>query len=117
MDLQLTTKAQEAFAQAATTAAAKHHPAIEPAHLLLALAAQPGTTTPALLEKAGSSVAAATAAAEKEMATLPQVSGGAQQPQLSRTAAAAIQAEPSITHCDLPGCVRCNDMVAGGPIV
>ncbi|HEY9493724.1 MAG TPA: ATP-dependent chaperone ClpB [Intrasporangium sp.] len=91
MDLQLTTKAQEAFAQAATTAAAKHHPAIEPAHLLLGLAAQQGTTTPALLEKAGSSVGAATAAAEKEMAALPQVSGGAQQPQLSRTAAAAIQ--------------------------
>ncbi|GAA6525242.1 ATP-dependent chaperone ClpB [Intrasporangium sp. DVR] len=91
MDLQLTNKAQEAFAQAATTAAAKHHPNIEPAHLLLALAAQPGTTTPTLLEKAGSSVAAATAAAEKEMAALPQVTGGAQQPQLSRTAAAAIQ--------------------------
>ena len=31
MDLQLTTKAQEAFAQAATTATGKHHPAIEPA--------------------------------------------------------------------------------------
>jgi len=91
MDLQLTTRAQEAFAQAATTAAAKHHPNIEPAHLLLALAAQPGTTTPTLLEKAGSSVAAATAAAEKELAALPQVTGGAQQPQLSRTAAAAIQ--------------------------
>ncbi|AXG14626.1 ATP-dependent chaperone ClpB [Intrasporangium calvum] len=91
MDLQLTTRAQEAFAQAATTAAAKHHPNIEPAHLLLALAAQPGTTTPTLLEKAGSSVAAATAAAEKELAVLPQVTGGAQQPQLSRTAAAAIQ--------------------------
>ncbi|MDC5696756.1 ATP-dependent chaperone ClpB [Intrasporangium calvum] len=91
MDLQLTSKAQEAFAQAATTAAAKHHPNIEPAHLLLALAAQPGTTTPTLLEKAGSSVAAATAAAEKEMAAFPQVTGGAQQPQLSRTAAAALQ--------------------------
>ena len=58
MDLQLTTKAQEAFAQAATTATGKHHTAIEPAHLLLALAAQPGTTTPTLLEKAGSSASA-----------------------------------------------------------
>ena len=91
MDLQLTTKAQEAFAQAATTATGKHHPAIEPAHLLLALAAQPGTTTPALLEKAGSSVAAATSAAEKAMAAMPQVTGGAQQPALSRTAAAVVQ--------------------------
>jgi ATP-dependent Clp protease ATP-binding subunit ClpB len=91
MDLQLTNKAQEAFAQAATTATAKHHPAIEPAHLLLALAAQPGTTTPALLEKAGSSVGAATSVAERAMAAFPQVSGGAQQPQLSRTAAAVVQ--------------------------
>ncbi|MGW5241103.1 ATP-dependent chaperone ClpB [Monashia sp. NPDC004114] len=91
MDLQLTNKAQEAFAQAATTAAGKHHPNIEPAHLLLALAAQSGTTTPALLQAAGSSVALATETAEKAMAALPQVTGGAQQPQLSRTALAAIQ--------------------------
>jgi ATP-dependent Clp protease ATP-binding subunit ClpB len=83
MDLQLTNKAQEAFAQAATTATGKHHPNIEPAHLLLALAAQPGTTTPALLTAAGSSVAAATTAAERAMASMPQVTGGVQQPQLS----------------------------------
>ena len=91
MDLQLTNKAQEALAQAATTAAAKHSPNVEPAHLLLALAAQPGTTTPSLLEKAGSSVTAATATAERAMAALPQVTGGAQQPQLSRGTAAVIQ--------------------------
>ncbi|GAA1982180.1 ATP-dependent chaperone ClpB [Terrabacter lapilli] len=83
MDLQLTNKAQEAFAQAATTATGKHHPNIEPAHLLLALAAQSGTTTPALLTAGGSSVAAATAAAERAMASMPQVTGGVQQPQLS----------------------------------
>ncbi len=91
MDLQLTTKAQEAFAQAATTATGKHHPAIEPAHLLLALAAQTGTTTPALLTAGGSSVTAATAAAERGMASLPQVSGVAQQPQLSPASLRAIQ--------------------------
>ncbi|MDN5789962.1 MAG: ATP-dependent chaperone ClpB [Micrococcales bacterium] len=83
MELQLTTKAQEAFAQAATTAAGKHHPNIEPAHLLVALAAQSGTTTPALLQAGGSSVAAATAAAEQAMGMLAQVTG-ADQPQLSR---------------------------------
>ncbi|MFC7597304.1 ATP-dependent chaperone ClpB [Terrabacter sp. GCM10028922] len=83
MDLQLTNKAQEAFAQAATTATGKHHPNIEPAHLLLALAAQSGTTTPALLTAGGSSVEAATTAAERAMAAMPQVTGGAQQPQLS----------------------------------
>jgi ATP-dependent Clp protease ATP-binding subunit ClpB len=83
MDLQLTNKAQEAFAQAATTATGKHHPNIEPAHLLLALAAQSGTTTPALLTAGGSSVAAATQAAEKAMAAMPQVTGGTQQPPLA----------------------------------
>ena len=91
MDLQLTNKAQEAFAQAATTATGKHHPNIEPAHLLLALAAQSGTTTPALLTAGGSSVAAATAAAERAMAAMPQVTGGTQQPQLSPTAGRVIQ--------------------------
>ncbi|GGN00407.1 chaperone protein ClpB [Terrabacter tumescens] len=91
MDLSLTTKAQEAFAQAATTATGKHHPNIEPAHLLLALAAQSGTTTPALLTAAGSSVAAATAAAERAMASMPQVTGGTQQPQLSPTGLRVIQ--------------------------
>jgi ATP-dependent Clp protease ATP-binding subunit ClpB len=91
MDLQLTNKAQEAFAQAATTATGKHHPNIEPAHLLLALAAQSGTTTPALLTAGGSSVAAATAAAEKAMATMPQVTGGTQQPQLSPAGLRAVQ--------------------------
>ncbi|MGO4600155.1 ATP-dependent chaperone ClpB [Terrabacter sp. 2RAF25] len=91
MDLQLTNKAQEAFAQAATTATGKHHPNIEPAHLLLALAAQSGTTTPALLAAGGSSVAAATAAAERVMSSLPQVSGVAQQPQLSPASLRAIQ--------------------------
>jgi ATP-dependent Clp protease ATP-binding subunit ClpB len=90
MDLQLTTKAQEAFAQASMTATTKHHPNVEPPHLLLALAAQTGTTTPTLLEKAGSSVGAATAVAERAMAKLPQVTGGAQ-PQLGRAGAAVIQ--------------------------
>ncbi|MDN5779866.1 MAG: ATP-dependent chaperone ClpB [Humibacillus sp.] len=97
MDLQLTTRAQEAFAQAATTAAGKHHPNIEPAHLLLALAAQSGTTTPALLTAAGSSVEAATKAAEAGMASLPQVTG-AEQPALSRAGLAAVtQAQQYMT--------------------
>ena len=45
MDLQLTTKANEALAAAARTAAANGHPQIEPAALLKALAEQPDTTT------------------------------------------------------------------------
>jgi aminoglycoside N3'-acetyltransferase len=32
-------------------------------------------------------------------------------------AAAAIRADPAITHCANPECERCNDAVAGGPIL
>ncbi|MFZ5825622.1 MAG: AAC(3) family N-acetyltransferase [Bacillota bacterium] len=32
-------------------------------------------------------------------------------------AAAAIRRDPMITHCGNPGCNRCNDAVAGGPIL
>lgn len=32
-------------------------------------------------------------------------------------AAAAIRANPEITHCDDPVCERCNDAIAGGPIL
>jgi aminoglycoside 3-N-acetyltransferase len=32
-------------------------------------------------------------------------------------AAAAIRANPEITHCGDPACERCNDAVAGGPIL
>ena len=50
MDLQLTNKAQEAFAQAATTATGKHHPNIEPAQLLLAFIASASTLIIELIE-------------------------------------------------------------------
>ena len=75
MSLQLTTKAQEAFAGAARNAAASGHPHVEPAHLLLALTEQPETTTGPLLEATGSSLLAARRAAEAELAKLPTVSG------------------------------------------
>jgi aminoglycoside 3-N-acetyltransferase len=32
-------------------------------------------------------------------------------------ATAAIQAQPSITHCGAAACERCNDAVAGGPVL
>ena len=75
MDLQLTTKAQEAFSAAAREAAAAGHPHLEPAHLLLALTNQADTTTGPLLDYSGSSTAAARRAAQTELATLPKVSG------------------------------------------
>ncbi|MBK8436535.1 MAG: ATP-dependent chaperone ClpB [Austwickia sp.] len=75
MDLQLTTKAQEAFSAAAREAAATGHPHLEPAHLLLALTNQTDTTTGALLEYSGSSMAEARRAAQAELAKLPTVTG------------------------------------------
>ncbi|WP_116115235.1 ATP-dependent chaperone ClpB [Austwickia chelonae] len=75
MSLQLTTKAQEAFAGAARTAATAGHPHVEPAHLLLALTDQPETTTGPLLDATGSSLLAARRAAEAELASLPTISG------------------------------------------
>src|SRR6478735_989681 len=70
MDLQLTTKANEALAAATRAAAAHGHPQIEPAHVLKALAEQSDTTTPALLEAAGTTVAGAVAAADRILAAL-----------------------------------------------
>jgi len=34
-----------------------------------------------------------------------------------KRAAAAIQIKPEITHCDKADCMRCNDMIAGGPVI
>jgi ATP-dependent Clp protease ATP-binding subunit ClpB len=97
MDLQLTTKANEALAAAARTAAANGHPQIEPAALLKALVEQPDTTTPALLEAAGTTVAGAVATADRILATQPSVSGSSvPQPQLSRGALAVLESARSL---------------------
>ncbi|HEU4999250.1 MAG TPA: ATP-dependent chaperone ClpB [Lapillicoccus sp.] len=97
MDLQLTTKANEALAAAARTAAANGHPQIEPAALLKALAEQPDTTTPALLEAAGTTVAGAVATADRLLAALPSVTGSSvPQPQLSRGALAVLESARSL---------------------
>src|SRR5690606_9299835 len=85
MDLQLTTKAQEALSTAVREAAAAGHAQVEPAHLLRALAQQADTTTGPLLDSVGSSAASATQAAESALAGLPSASGSTVgQPQLSR---------------------------------
>ncbi|MBO3130070.1 ATP-dependent chaperone ClpB [Dermatophilus congolensis] len=87
MNLQLTTKAQEAFSAATRNAAASGHPHIEPAHFLLALAQQPETTTGPLLDASGSSLRDARATAERELAKLPTASGSSlANPNLSRAA-------------------------------
>jgi ATP-dependent Clp protease ATP-binding subunit ClpB len=97
MDLQLTTKANEALAAAARAAAAQGHPQIEPAQLLKALAEQPETTTPALLEAAGTTVAGAVATADRLLSALPSVSGASvPQPQLSRGSLAVLESARSL---------------------
>ncbi len=97
MDLQLTTKANEALAAAARAAAAQGHPQIEPAQLLKALAEQPETTTPALLEAAGTTVAGAVATADRLLSALPSVSGSSvPQPQLSRASLAVLESARSL---------------------
>jgi len=85
MDLQLTTKAQEALSTTVREAAAAGHPQVEPAHLLRALARQTDTTTGPLLDAVGSSTQSALQAAETALARLPKVSGSTVgQPQMSR---------------------------------
>jgi len=97
MDLQLTTRAQEALSAAVRDAAASGHPHTEPAHLLRALTQQGESTTPALLEGAGSSTTAAAQAAERALAGLPSVSGSSvSAPGLSRTTTAALESARSL---------------------
>ena len=92
MDLQLTTKAQEAFSAAARDAAASGHPHVEPAHLLLALTQQTDTTTGPLLEATGSSATSAADAARTALRSLPTTSGSSvTPPALSRTGLAVIE--------------------------
>jgi ATP-dependent Clp protease ATP-binding subunit ClpB len=75
MELQLTTKAQEAFSAAVRAAAAAGHPHTEPGHLTVALLDQDGTTTGPLVEAVGGSVASLLHSARTTLAALPTVSG------------------------------------------
>ncbi|MDQ2849559.1 MAG: ATP-dependent chaperone ClpB [Actinomycetota bacterium] len=85
MDLQLTTKAQEAVSAAVQNATTAGNPQVEPAHLLLALTEQTETTTAPLLEAVGATAAAAGAAARKLIASLPAAQGrSVAQPSMSR---------------------------------
>ncbi|CAN5894380.1 ATP-dependent chaperone ClpB [soil metagenome] len=91
MDLQLTTKAQEAVATAVREAAAAGHAQVEPSHLLRALAQQSETTTGPLLDSIGSSATSAVQAAETALRLLPTASGSTVgTPQLSRQSLAVL---------------------------
>ena len=85
MDIQLTTKAQEALSAAVTAAQSAGNPSIEPAHLLKALAEQADTTTGPLLEATGTTPQAVIAQAEADLRTFPSSSGASVgQPGMSR---------------------------------
>ncbi len=90
MELQLTSKAQEAFSDAVRSASAAGHPHVEPAHLLAALTRQSDTTTAALLAASGSSLGAASEAAAKALAALPAVSGSSVSPPTTSRAMLAV---------------------------
>ncbi len=92
MDLNLTTKAQEALSSAVRDAAASGHPHVEPAHILLALSRQTETTTGPLLEATGSSATAAAQAATGILARVAKVSGSSvSAPGLSRSSLALLE--------------------------
>ena len=74
----LTLKSQEALSEAQSLATSRGHSQITPAHLLRALVAQPEGSTVPILQKIGVAVERVQSDAEKRLAALPKVSGGAQ---------------------------------------
>ncbi|HEX2012466.1 MAG TPA: Clp protease N-terminal domain-containing protein, partial [Roseateles sp.] len=86
----LTTRFQEALAEAQSLAVTNDNPYIEPAHLLSAMLAQADGPR-ALLERAGVKVAALKAALDTVLAGLPQVQGEGQQVQPSRDLVGLLQ--------------------------
>ncbi|ABM94511.1 ATP-dependent chaperone ClpB [Methylibium petroleiphilum] len=87
----LTTKFQEALADAQSLAVTRDNPYIEPAHVLAAMLAQ--TDGPkALLERAGANTAALRTAMDVALNGLPQVQGGGQGVQPGRDFVTLMQA-------------------------
>ncbi len=86
----LTTKFQEALADAQSLALGNDHAYIEPVHVLLAMLRQDGGPR-ALLQRAGVNVAGLSAAAELAIKKLPQVQGQ-EQVQIGRDTVSLLQA-------------------------
>jgi len=86
----LTTKFQEALADAQSLAVTRDNPYIEPVHLLAAMLAQPDGPK-AMLDRAGVNTARLQASLEAETRKLPQVQGG-EQVQPGRELGALLQA-------------------------
>ena len=82
----LTTKSQEALAEAISLAADRGNPQVEPLHLLSALLGQQGGVAVALLDAVGVNRADVAARANAAIAALPGAEGSSvQQPSASRT--------------------------------
>ncbi|WP_353092425.1 Clp protease N-terminal domain-containing protein, partial [Methylibium sp.] len=87
----LTTKFQEALADAQSLAVTRDNPYIEPAHVLAAMLAQPDGPK-ALLERAGANTVALKTAMDVALNGLPQVQGGGQGVQPGRDFVTLMQA-------------------------
>ncbi|MFI7585800.1 ATP-dependent chaperone ClpB [Spongisporangium articulatum] len=91
MDLKLTTRSQEAMADAVRRATEAGHAQVEPAHLLAALLDQADGVAVALLAAVGADLNALGTAADAALAGLPSASGSSvAQPQLGRATFAAL---------------------------
>lgn len=93
MNIQFTTKSQEALSAAAMNASTAGNPQIEPAHLLKALMDQRESVAVAVLKAANIDPDAVSTWASSQIAALPKVSGSSvAEAQLSRAGVAAISA-------------------------
>ncbi len=88
----LTTKFQEALADAQSIAVGHDNPYIDPAHLLLAMLRQSDAGARSLLQRAGVNVAALTQALDGMVKRLPQVQGGDGEVQIGRELNALLNA-------------------------
>ncbi|MDN5704082.1 MAG: ATP-dependent chaperone ClpB [Yaniella sp.] len=93
MNIQFTTKSQEALSAAAMNASTAGNPQIEPAHLLKALMDQRESVAVAVLKAANIDPDAVSTRASSQIAALPKVSGSSvAEAQLSRAGVADISA-------------------------
>ena len=80
----LTTRFQQAIAEAQSLAAGASNPYIEPLHVLSALLVEEGGVAKSLLERAGANLARLREAVRSGLQRLPQVQGGSGELQVSR---------------------------------
>ncbi|MEI6621926.1 MAG: ATP-dependent chaperone ClpB [Actinomycetes bacterium] len=97
MDVQFTTRSQEALQSALQTAAARGNAEVAPAHILLALLDQKDGIANALIDNVGADRTALTATARNLVAALPSASGSSgSSPQLSRQSLAVVRTAQSL---------------------